>query len=91
MNSELRARLKDQASALLERTALKLDLTPIGVALDLDFLEHVSLFVAAVEDALAEDERSSDTLPPPAGVCLECGDHGCASCRLSFDGAKVTP
>lgn len=91
MNSELRARLKHQAAALLERTVVKLELTPLGVALDVDFLEHVSLFVAAVEDALAADERGSDTIPPAEGVCLDCGGHGCVCCLPSFHGAKVTP
>ena len=70
MNSELRARLKNQASALLERTALKVDLAPLGVALDVDFLEHVLLFVSAVDAALSQDERSTI---PPVDACGLCG------------------
>lgn len=61
MNSERRSRLKDQCAALLDRTAVKLDLTPLGCALDVSFLEHVVLMVNAVlefiDGGVAVDEE----------------------------------
>jgi hypothetical protein len=60
-----RAELLTCAARLLDRTAVKLDLTPLGCALDVDFLEDVVLFVKATEEHLRHCE-SADTLPPPA-------------------------
>jgi|SRR5271156_2019865 len=62
MNTERRTRLLRQCLVLLDRTAVKVDLTPLATTLDVDFLEHVLLFVGAVRDELCEDE-ASDTIP----------------------------
>lgn len=59
-----RAEILTCAGRLLDQTAVKLSLTPIGVALDVDFLKTVVLFVSAVQEHLL-DVGAHDTLPPP--------------------------
>lgn len=72
-----RTSLLEQCARLLDRAAVKLDLTPLGCALDVDFLETVVLFVGAVQSYL-EDElvgfAERDTLPPSAESCGNCGN-----------------
>lgn len=65
-----RASLREQMHDLLERTAVKLDLTPLGCAVDVAFLESVVRFVSSVQTHL-DSER--DTLPPGPPLCT-CAD-----------------
>jgi hypothetical protein len=66
-----RQRLLAQALVLLDRTAIKLTLTPLGCALDVDFLESVVLFVGAVQSHLENVDEASDTIPAgPTCTCI---------------------
>jgi hypothetical protein len=83
-----RAELLIATAAVLERISVKNDLTPIGVALDVGFLETVALYASAVHEYLEAEtgmlgthaprdtERPVDnppTDPPPRGDMRSVG------------------
>lgn len=70
-----RAELLLQARILLDRTAVKVELSPLGCSLDIDYLEHMLLFVGAVQAYLEQEEvahRAPATIPP-VEACGLCG------------------
>jgi hypothetical protein len=61
-----RAELLIAAKNLLDGCAVKLELTPIGIALDVEFLEAVALFASAVHEHLSKQAPAThDTDRPP--------------------------
>jgi hypothetical protein len=79
-----RAELRAQGAILLDRIAIKTVL-PLGVEVDVDFLEHVALYIHAVDEHLrlgslleldgevdepGADKRDTDR-PPPAAAADE--------------------
>jgi hypothetical protein len=84
-----RAEILTCAQGILDKVLAKVELAPIGVAIDEPFLQEVLRFVEGVaehcKDFEDEDKRASDTIPPadPHGErCLVCGHYhgGQGSC-----------
>jgi|HubBroStandDraft_5_1064220.scaffolds.fasta_scaffold113523_2 hypothetical protein len=96
-----RKSLLEFARVLLDRTAVKLDLSgsPLGVSLDAEYLEALAHFLEAVvfhlerSAAAGHTEPCLDnptTSPPPPMGCGSCGSDFCAECNPQ-EGAPLLP